>query len=658
MRPFIVLFALSLASGSAASTDGLSSMSLEDLLRVEVAGASRYAQPLSEAPSAVSIVAAEDIRRFGFRTLAESLQSVRGVYATNDRAYSYLGIRGFGRPGDYNSRILLLVDGDRRNDTIYDQAMVGHEGPVEMDWVKRVEFVPGPSSAIYGGNALFGIVNAVLWSGTDLEGSRVTAEAGSAGMARLGLLAGRGIKTGGQAGDWTVGLSVYRKRGGDVHFPEFVGVGGGDGIARGLDGERYAKAFAKLNLGGWHTSIALSSRHKDVPTAYFSTDFNAPGNFTLDQHAYADIGHAATLSENLTRDVRLHVGTYRYDGEYVFLSSSSVVGRDEARAQWWGAEYRLTWTGLEGHKLLLGAEAQRNGRVDQRYFDLSPRTNHLDSRHRGSSVGFFVQDEWRFAPRWMTNLGLRADRITNFGTALSPRAALIHHPIPEASMKLIHGRAFRPPNAYERFYHDGNNTQKPSAGLRPERIATTELAADMAVTPTLRLGASVYRYRMRNLVEQITDPADGLLVFVNQSPIHARGAELEAEAMLTGGWRLRGSIAAQRTHQDSGGEPANSPRRLSKLLADGPLFDTGWAFGLNLQSIGSRLSANGSRVPAHVAGNLVLRQGEAAKGGEWSVGLYNLSGRRHLDPSSSEHVQNALPQDGRQIRVRWESALQ
>lgn len=654
MRAFAVLCAISLASTPAASADGLSSMSLEDLLRVEVAGASRYVQPLSEAPSAVSIVGAEDIRRFGFRTLAEALQSVRGVYATNDRAYSYLGIRGFGRPGDYNSRILLLVDGDRRNDTIYDQAMVGHEGPVEMDWVKRVEFVPGPSSAIYGGNALFGIVNAILWSGADLEGSRVTVEAGSAGMARMGLMAGRSLPAG---GDWSAGVSVYRKRGGDVRFPEFDGVGGSDGVARGLDGERHAKAFANLNLGGWHASVAFSTRHKDVPTAYYDTDFNAPGNFTLDQHAYADIGHAATLSENLTRNVRLHAGAYRYDGEYVFLSSSGVVGRDEGRAQWWGAEYRLTWTGLAGHKLLLGAEAQRNGRIDQRYFDISPRTDYLDSRHRSGSAGLFVQDEWRFAPRWMANLGLRADRITDFGTTLSPRAALIHHPVPEASVKLIHGRAFRPPNAYERFYHDGGSTQKASAGLRPERIATTELAADMAVTPTLRLGASAYRYRMKNLVEQITDPADSLLVFVNQPPIHARGVELEAEAMLIGGWRLRGSIAGQRLKPADGGEPANSPRRLAKLLADGPLFDTGWTFGLNLQAIGSRLSANGSRVPAYVSGNLMLRRGKAAKGGEWSVGLYNLSGHRHLDPSSSEHVQSALPQDGRQLRARWEIAL-
>ncbi|WIM05270.1 MAG: TonB-dependent receptor [Candidatus Nitricoxidivorans perseverans] len=657
MRTFAALCAISLASTPAASADGLSSMSLEDLLRVEVTGASRYVQPLSEAPSAVSVVAAEDIRRFGFRTLAEALQSVRGVYATNDRAYSYLGIRGFGRPGDYNSRILLLVDGNRRNDAIYDQAMVGHEGPVEMDWVKRVEFVPGPSSAIYGGNALFGIVNAVLWSGADLDGSRVTAEAGSAGMARLGLLAGRGIEAGGQAGDWIAGVSVYRKRGGNLHFPEFDGVGGSDGVARGLDGERHAKAFAKLNLGGWHASVALSSRHKDVPTAYFSTDFNAPGNFTLDQHAYADIGHAATLSENLTRNVRLHAGAYRYDGEYAFLSSSGVVGRDEARAKWWGAEYRLTWTGMQGHTLLLGAEAQRNGRVDQRYFDISPRTDYLDSRHRGSGAGLFVQDEWRFAPRWMANLGLRADRIADFGATLSPRAALIHHPVPEASVKLIHGRAFRPPNAYERFYHDGGSTQKASTDLKPERIATTELAADMAVTPTLRLGASLYRYRMKNLVEQITDPADSLLVFVNQPPIRARGAELEAEAMLAGGWRLRGSFAAQQIRQDSGAESANSPRRLAKLLADGPLFDTGWTFGLNLQAIGSRLSANGSRVPAYVAGNLMLRRGKAAKGGEWSVGLYNLSGHRHLDPSSSEHVQNALPQDGRQLQARWEIVL-
>src|SRR5665647_252377 len=88
-------------------------MSLDDLLHVEVQSASRYAQPLAESPASVTVIDQVELHRQSYRNLAEALASVPGVYVSNDRNYSYLGVRGFNRPGDYNSRILLLTDGAR-----------------------------------------------------------------------------------------------------------------------------------------------------------------------------------------------------------------------------------------------------------------------------------------------------------------------------------------------------------------------------------------------------------------------------------------------------------------------------------------------------------------------------------------------------------------
>ncbi len=103
-------------------------MSLEELINLPVVG-SRIRQKLSEAPADVSIVTRDEIKKYGYRTLADILKSERSFYVRNDRIYSYLGVRGFGRPGDYNSRILLLIDGIRINDNIYDQAPIGTEFP-------------------------------------------------------------------------------------------------------------------------------------------------------------------------------------------------------------------------------------------------------------------------------------------------------------------------------------------------------------------------------------------------------------------------------------------------------------------------------------------------------------------------------------------------
>jgi len=96
----------------------LEELSLEELMdvRVEtVQGASRFEQKVTEAPALVTIVSGDQIRRLGHRTLADVLRSVGGLYVSDDRNYMRLGVRGFARPGDYNTRILLLVDGHRIN---------------------------------------------------------------------------------------------------------------------------------------------------------------------------------------------------------------------------------------------------------------------------------------------------------------------------------------------------------------------------------------------------------------------------------------------------------------------------------------------------------------------------------------------------------------
>src|SRR6185295_487761 len=71
-----------------------------------VLGAAKRPQPLSEMPSSVSVITAEEIRAHGYRTLAEALRWVRGVFVTYDRNYSYIGVRGLLRPGDYNNKVL------------------------------------------------------------------------------------------------------------------------------------------------------------------------------------------------------------------------------------------------------------------------------------------------------------------------------------------------------------------------------------------------------------------------------------------------------------------------------------------------------------------------------------------------------------------------
>ncbi|HTT18702.1 MAG TPA: TonB-dependent receptor plug domain-containing protein, partial [Candidatus Sulfotelmatobacter sp.] len=156
-------------------------MSIEDLAKVKVEsvyGASKFLQNVSDAPTSVTVVTAEDIQKYGYRTLADVLQTVHGFYVINDRNYSYVGVRGFLDPRDYNARILFLVDGHRINDNIFDGSYVGTEFPVDVDLIERIEIIRGPNSSIYGTGAFAAVINVITKRGRDMNAAEISAAAG------------------------------------------------------------------------------------------------------------------------------------------------------------------------------------------------------------------------------------------------------------------------------------------------------------------------------------------------------------------------------------------------------------------------------------------------------------------------------------------------
>ncbi len=134
-----LLVSSSRVTAADAATTDVTDLTLEQLMQVQVTGASKFTQDASEAPASVTVIGQDDIKRFGYRTLAEILQSARGFYTVGDGAYTYAGVRGFSRPGDFNDRLLLLIDGHRTNENIYGSALLGNEEILDVDLIDHVE---------------------------------------------------------------------------------------------------------------------------------------------------------------------------------------------------------------------------------------------------------------------------------------------------------------------------------------------------------------------------------------------------------------------------------------------------------------------------------------------------------------------------------------
>jgi iron complex outermembrane receptor protein len=644
--------------GSGGSPD-LTEMSLESLMNVSVYSASKYEQKATEAPSSVSVVTADEIRKYGYRTLADILKNLRSFYVSYDRNYSFIGVRGFAPPGDFNTRLLLLVDGHRINDGIFDTAAVGTEFILDVDLIDRVEVIRGPSSSLYGSNAFFGVINVITRRGKDLKGIEVSGEAASQeafkGRATYGNRFDSGLEV-------LFSGSVFRSEGRDLFFPEFNDPSTNNGIAEKKDGDKFHSFFSTLAWRDFTLQAAYVSREKTIPTGSYGTVFNDPRNRTVDDRYYADLKYDHSFDDRTNFSGRVFYDWYGYRGDYVFSDNAintvppyNYVNKDDTRNSWWGGEAKLTRRMLETHRLTIGVEYRDYFRQDQKNFDTDPFSTRLDDT-RSTRVGaFYLQDEFEIAKGLILNAGVRYDHYSTFGGTTNPRVALIYNPRPKTTLKLLYGKAFRAPNVFEMFYTDGGFTQKTNPSLHPEKIETVEGVVEQSIGDHLRLLVAGYSYKITDLITQETDntdPLNPLLVYNNTPAVHARGMETELNGRWANGLEGRVGYTYQETKDDHGGRLVNSPRHLAKLNLIAPLLADKVFAGGETQYVSKRTSLQGATAHAYYAVNLTLFGRDLVRGLDGSAGVYNLFDYRYGDPTGNKTPEDILPLDGRSFRAK------
>ncbi|GAB6084343.1 catecholate siderophore receptor CirA [Desulfuromonas carbonis] len=652
-RSFCRLVTMGLLLGSACPGLAQPPGGEENILFAEIPSvftASKYEQKVTAAPSAVSIITAAEIRKYGYRTLADILRSQRGFYTSYDRQTEFLGVRGFGRPGDFNSRILLLIDGSRSNNNIFDTAAIGNDFILDVALIDRIEVVRGPGSSLYGSNAFFAVINVITRRGRDLQGTELAATAASQETYRGRLSYGRRFPGG---GEFLLSGSSYRSNGdSSLYYAEFDAPETNAGVATDRDGEKVYTLFGKVSLGDFTLETAFGDREKETPTGAFGTVFNDPRNRTSGRQASARLHYQHLFPGELELLFRASYEDFRAEGDYVYDFAPVpppllVVNQDRFRGEWWGSEFQLGKS-IGPHHLVAGGEYRDNFRQDLQNSDLAVN---LDSRQQTSNIGLFLQDEYRVGQDLSLSLGVRCDRFSTFGWSTSPRLALIYTPRPKTALKFLYGQAFRAPSAFENYYHDGLVTQKPNPDLDPETIRTWELVWEQYFGDALRAVATGYYYRIDDLINLTLDPADGLLVFRNLDKVEARGLELELEGRLNGGWEGRGSYTLQRAEDQRSGETlSNAPRHLVKFGLVAPLVTEYLFLAVEERYTSSRRTVSGRECGGFAITNLTLSGRKLLPGLELTLSLFNLFDKRYSDPVSAAHLQDSIVQDGRTIR--------
>jgi len=666
---FLLLSALAIAADggrlwaqNAPAGPDLMDMSLEELMEVEidsVYGASKYKQKVADTPASITIVTADEIKRYGYQTLADVLKDVPGFYVTYDRDYDYVGVRGFGRPGDYNSRILLLVDGHRINDNIDDQAFIGTDLPVDVDLIDRVEVIRGPNSSLYVASALLAVINIVTKTVQEAKGLETSEELASYGAYKSRGTYGR---------EFTNGLRMllsgtyYNSHGHDsLFFQAFDTPATNNGIAQNDDHGRFDQLFANLSYGDFRLEMVYGSREKQIPTASFGSLFNDPGAYTIDTREYLDLQYDRHFGGDWGVMARVSYDRYPFGFAAAYdLSAlglpSRVINKEVSIGQWWGAEVAVSKKLFDNQTLIFGSEFRDNFQQNQTDYLVQPYMPVLDSRERSTIWGVYGQDEIRLRSNLILDLGLRHDQYSTFGGTTNPRAALIYDLFNETTLKFMYGQSFRAPNDSELYFQVPNpGAQNPLANpnLKPETAKTTELVLEQGFDRNIRLVASGYYYPIRGLISAVNDPASGAIVYENSQRVDLKGLEFTLKRQSNSGLEAGATLSLEDARDvDTGSWLTNSPHALGQANLSVPLFRKRLFASTNLEYVSKRKTLAGDFAGAYLVPNFTLFTRGALKGCEVSASLYNAFNNLYVDPGSVEHVEDVIPEDGRNFRLK------
>ena len=616
-----------------------------------VSGVSKYQQSIRRAPAGVTVFTSADIRNHGWTTLGDVLRAAPGLHVRSDRFYDYVGTRGFTRTYDYNSRMLILLDGHRLDDPIYQQGAIGTDFILDLDLVERVEVITGPGSSVYGSNAFYGAVNVIPKTGRDIGGAEVSVSAGSEPSSKARATVGD--RTAGGV-DYIVSASEWWSRGegefdlppswsavGDVFVPGRLR----GSVAKNKDDMHHQSAFARVSWRGLSGEAAYGRRKKEVlPYVYYTpNDADAHGT---DERAYLLVKAQGEPTPDSALQAKLALDVYRYDGYFLPPSVGFAPFAPYARSLSINGEVSWRQAIAEAHTLSVGIEYQENLRQDLGAELLDTNTPYIDPPIRESSRYFspFAQLDWEFSQTLRASLGGRYDYYDVGDERLTPRVGLIWDPTANTTLKLLYGEAFRVPNLAERSPGEPGIVQNPD--IRPETNRSWEFIAEHRFGPVWRVESHAYYTVSSDLITQVnvpndpSDPDDDESTYGNVDRFVTRGFDIGPAAHFPSGVQLRGSVTFQDTRDDATDEiVADAPKCLVKLHASAPVVEKWLRASAEVLYVGDRKDSGDPfgvvrRTGDYVTGNFTLRASRVWHRWDLAFSVYNVADARWSDPKN------------------------
>lgn len=539
-RWFVAASAAGLAGAS--SAQDLGSLTIEELMQLKVSTASRQEESLSEIPAAIYVLTHEDIIRSGAETLPDMLRLVPGVQVGQIDANNFqVSIRGFG--GRFTNKLQVLIDGR----SIYNPMFSGvfwESNLVSPSEIERIEIIRGSGGALWGANAINGVINIITKAPAETQG----------GSLRIGV--GRNI-SGLQEAAYSGTLGEkghFRILASGLQVSELELPGGADSndswksVHGGLraDWREGEKDTFSINARFQKSDINESAIKPLLTPPYSSIvqGRNRGDTFSLTSSWLHK--HTETEQSDLRAALSLFSGAVAPGIEF----DTSILDIGYTRAKSSRDSSRLIW-GVGYRRYSDSGEA---GSLDF----LVPSSTTLET------FSAFAQYEKMLGPKVKGTFGLTAEHNEFTGFELQPSAKAIYNPNDKESYWISASRGVRTPNRgdtqFNIFYRAMPGQTLPvgiyisgSEDFQSEKLVALEAGARFRPSRDLYLDATAFFNSYSDLRAAIPGapgmnmaPVPHIAVpvkIVNDGTGSTGGVEVSASYRPESAWKLDGSLS-------------------------------------------------------------------------------------------------------------------
>ena len=572
-----ILLALSIQAAHAGDvalpTTDLGSLSLEDLGKVVVSSVAKNPEALGKAPAAVYVISHDDIMRSGARNLPDILRLAPNleIFQTSPSGYTITarGFSGNNTAQNFPNKLLVLIDGRSVYSPIF-SGMYWDDQFVLPENIERVEVISGPGGALWGANAVNGVINIITRASADTQGGLLSLSAGN-------LETSAAVQYGGALGAHT----HYRVYASEIRRRAFDNSAGQDAH----DGWRKPQAGFRLDwdAGNGDALMLQGDLHdgrQDQPAG--------PDARSTEGDLLARWQHA--LSETSSFQLQ----TY-YD---------HVYRRNEGD----GSGFNLdTWDIEAQHNLALGERNQVVWGVGDRIYryDIKPRIGVANSllwdptRNTQNLANAFIQDQIALDPRTQLTLGLKAEDDPYSGVSLMPNARLSWQPTRNVLLWAAASRAVRTPTPFDEDVIEKQGIIDFLVGnpdFRREKLTAYEAGWRAQVATRATVSVSLYYNVYDDLRTIEFTPVTLLpLTWGNNMQGHTLGLEAWGSYAVSDRWQLGAGFTTQRQRlrfkPDGSGllgvaQAGNDPDRQGFIRSTVNLSDR-WTLYTELRGVGA-----------------------------------------------------------------------